>query len=144
MGLSITADESNIYMTGVFPLTSSISANLSIGTNTFTNYGWEDIVFAKHDMITGIPNEERVMNSTLVIYSNPNKGSFRLKIPDDFKAEQQLTLCIFDNSGKLIRQQQLNMNDETLKLDVYGEAKGIYNVTLSNKKKSYSGKMIVE
>lgn len=143
-GLSISADESNVYMTGVFPPAPRPSDTINIAGSTFINYGWEDIVFAKHDMISGISEETRQANNSLIIYSNPNKGSFSLKIPDDFKNEQKLTLNIFDNNGKLIRQQFLNMNDEHPILDVYGEAKGVYTVTLSNTRKRYNGKMIVQ
>ncbi len=143
-GLSISADESNVYMTGVFPPAPRPSDTINIAGSTFINYGWEDIVFAKHDMISGISEETRQANNSLIIYANPNKGSFSLKIPDDFKNEQKLTLNIFDNNGKLIRQQFLNMNDEHPILDVYGEAKGVYTVTLSNTRKRYNGKMIVQ
>jgi type IX secretion system substrate protein len=142
-GLSVVADESNVYTTGIFPY-GIPSGSINIAGNTFTNYGWQDIVFAKHNMITDIGEGRSADNNMLVIYANPNKGSFRLKLPDDFKNEKNLTLSIFDNSGKLIRQQSLNMNDEHPKLDIFGEGKGTYNVTLSNGKKAYNGKMIFE
>ena len=53
-------------------------------------------------------------------------------------------LSIFDNTGKLIQQNNLNINDGTIKLSLEAEAKGIYNVSLSNGKSSYSGKIVFE
>ena len=53
-------------------------------------------------------------------------------------------LSIFDNTGKLIQQNKLNINDGTIKLSLEAEAKGIYNVSLSNGKRSYSGKIVFE
>ncbi|MCX6292075.1 MAG: T9SS type A sorting domain-containing protein [Bacteroidetes bacterium] len=143
-GTCIAADGSGVYVTGVFSPFPSDSGMLSIGSSNFSTHGYEDIVFAKHNLLTGTGGESRIANNTLIIYANPNKGSFRLKVPDDFVNERHLLLNIFDDSGKLIRQQQLNMNDEHPKLDIFGEAKGTYHVTLSNSKKIYSGKMIVE
>ena len=36
------------------------------------------------------------------------------------------------------------MNDGNIKLNLEQEAKGVYNVVLSNKKKSYNGKIVFE
>jgi predicted neuraminidase len=62
----------------------------------------------------------------------------------DFINEKNLTLSIYDNSGKLIQQKTLEMKDGNIKLNLEQEAKGIYNVVLSNKKKSYNGKIVFE
>lgn len=144
-GFSVASDGTDLYFTGVFPPFGYASGSISLGSQTFTSYGWEDIIFAKHDMLTAIDHIERNTNKNeLVIYANPNNGSFRLKIPDDFVNEKKLTLRIFDGAGKLIREKEITLNEEHPKMDVYGEAKGIYSVTLSNQRKVYSGKMIVE
>jgi len=58
--------------------------------------------------------------------------------------EKYLTLSIFNNAGKLIQQKTLEMNDGNIKLNLEQEAKGVYNVVLSNKKKSYNGKIVFE
>jgi len=55
-----------------------------------------------------------------------------------------LQLIIFDNSGKIIQQKTVEMNDGKIKLNLEAEAKGMYNVTLGNGKKIYSGKIIFE
>ncbi|MFN8235151.1 MAG: T9SS type A sorting domain-containing protein [Bacteroidia bacterium] len=58
--------------------------------------------------------------------------------------EKYLTLSIFNNAGKLIQQKTLQMNEGNIKLNLEQEAKGVYNVVLSNNKKSYNGKIVFE
>jgi photosystem II stability/assembly factor-like uncharacterized protein len=85
----------------------------------------------------------------LSIYPNPASDNCNLIVPDDFLYEKNLTLIIYDNSGKLIQQKTLEMNDDKMnngkiKLNLEAEAKGVYSVTLSNGKKSYNGKIVFE
>jgi hypothetical protein len=44
----------------------------------------------------------------------------------------------------LIQQATVNMNEETIKVDIQQEAKGMYNATLSNGKKLYKGRIVFE
>ena len=105
----------------------------------------EDVFIAKLDVFTGVEEGEgRTANNQLIIYANPTTGKSNITVPDDFVNEKFLTLSIYDNIGKLIQQKTLEMNDGKIELNLESEAKGIYNVTLSNKKKSYNGKIIFE
>ena len=117
---------------------------VTIGSNTFTSYGYVDIFLAKSDIFTGIGGEGRLANNQLIIYANPNQGKCNITVPDDFLHEKNLTLSIYDNTGKLIQQKTLQINDVKIKMNLEAEAKGIYNVNLSNGTKSYSGKIIFE
>ena len=65
-------------------------------------------------------------------------------VPADFVNEKNLVLSICDNKGKLIQQKTLQMNEGNIKLNLEQEAKGVYNVVLSNNKKSYNGKIVFE
>ena len=47
-------------------------------------------------------------------------------------------------SGKIIQQQQVKIEQEKVKVNLEAEAKGVYNVTLGNKTKLYSGKIVFE
>jgi hypothetical protein len=136
---SISQDNSgNAIVTGSF------LNSISIGSNNFTSYGSEDLFIAKIDQFTVIEGEGRMANNQLIIYANPNAGKCNITIPDEFLHENKLTLNIYDNSGKLIQQKLVEMNDGKIKLNLEAEAKGVYNVTLSNDKKSYSGKIVFE
>ena len=83
-------------------------------------------------------------NNQLVIYANPDDGKCTVTIPDEFLHEQNLTLSIYDNSGKLIQQKRLTLNEGKIKLSLEEQTKGIYNVTLSNGRKNYNGKIVFE
>lgn len=132
-------DNGNPYVCGTFINT------VTIGNDTFSSYsaGMDDIFVAKCDAFTGIGEGERLSNQ-LTIFANPNAGKCNITIPDEFKNEKNLTLSIYDNTGKLIQQKYLQMAEGKIKLDLEAEAKGIYNVTLSNGKKSYGGKIVFE
>ncbi|HNT80550.1 MAG TPA: T9SS type A sorting domain-containing protein [Bacteroidia bacterium] len=139
-GLAVIATNDNEpVISAVFVDTISIAGN-TYGCGEV--YG--DIVIAKHDIITGIAGEERIVNNELIIYANPTAGKCNIIVPDDFVHEKNLTLNIYDNTGKLIQQKLLQMNDGKIKLNLEAEARGIYTVTLSSKKKSYYGKIVFE
>ncbi len=139
-GMSITYDNAdNLISTGVFWNT------INIGSTSMTALLGQDIYLAKIDAITGIgEGNGRMANNQLFIYANPNAGKCNITVPDDFLNEKNLTLSIYDNTGRLIQQQTLEMNDGKIKINLEQEAKGIYNVTLSSKKKSYNGKIVFE
>jgi len=117
-----------------------------IGGNNFSSYNfWSDLFIAKGDAPIGIEtyNERKTANA-LHIYANPNKGTCNITIPDELLNEQNLVLTIYDVSGKIIQQQQLQIEQEKININLEAEAKGVYNVTLGNKIKVYSGKIVFE
>jgi hypothetical protein len=137
---SISVDNSNqICISG------SLWASATFGNNpTLTSQGFNSIFLAKSDVFTGIRGEGRIANNQLIIYANPTIGKCNITVPDDFLHEKNLTLSIYDNTGKLIQQKNLEMNDGKIQLNLEGETKGTYNVTLSNRIKNYNGKIIFE
>jgi len=137
-GGSISTDPAgSFYATGSFNDTATFNAPI-------ISRGYNNIFIAKSTAITGIEEEGRLANNQLVIYANPTAGICNASIPDEFKNEKNLTLQIFDNTGKLLQQMPVQMNDEKVSLNLEEEAKGIYNVVLSNGKKSYQGKIVFE
>jgi len=138
-GGSVISDAySNAYISGSFNDTTNF------GSNTLISHGNSDIFVAKIDAFTGIGGGLKTTNKQLLIYANPNSGKCNINIPDEFVKEKNLTLTIFDISGKIIQQKTLALNDGKIKLDLQAEAKGIYNVSLTNGKKLYSGKIVFE
>jgi hypothetical protein len=128
----------NIICSGAFRNT------VNIGNNTFTSYGLQDIFIAKTGAIVGIEELKAANNNTLLIYANPTTGKCTVTVPDDFLNAQDLMLSIFDNTGKIIQQQKIEMNEGKIKIDLEQEAKGIYNVTLGNGKKVYGGRIVFQ
>jgi len=137
-GISVDGSN-NIYITGSFFNT------VTFGSNTpLSPYGQQDIYLAKSSDITGITDIRKLENNQLIIYANPTSGICNVTIPDEFQNEKQLTLLIYDNSGKLIQNIPVILNDDKVQINLQEEAKGIYNAILSNGKKSYSGKIVFE
>ncbi len=131
--------DGTIICTGVFVNV------VSIDSSQFTSLGSYDIFLTNHNIITGAGDGDRhSTNNQLIIYANPNAGKCNITVPDEFLHEKKLTLTIYDNMGKLIQQKVLGMNEGKIKLNLEAEAKGIYNVTLSNGVKMYYGKIVFE
>jgi len=148
-----STNKCTVDLTGNIVVGGTFNDTATIGSNTFISYGGYDIFIAKSAPITGI--QQRLANTgssnQLLIYANPNTGKCNITVPDEFSKEENLTLRIFDNNGKLIQQQNIEMSDGTVKVNLEAEAKGVYNVTLGlpagkagNKKKSYNGKIVFE
>ncbi len=140
-GFNIATDNlGNCIVAGEF----SSPTPINIGTTTLTAVYASDVFIAKLDAITVIENVDKSMRNSLVIYANPTAGKCNITVPDDFLHEKNLTLSIYDNTGKLIQQQTLQMNDGIIKLNLEAEAKGTYSVILSNSSKAYNGKIFFE
>jgi hypothetical protein len=137
-GAIISDANSNAIVSGGY------SSTTNFGSINLSSIGNLDAFVAKHDVITGIGGEGRIANNQLIIYANPNQGKCNITVPDDFVHEKKLTLSIYDNTGKLIQQKTVEMNEGKIKLNLEAEATGVYNVALSNGKKSYNGKIVFE
>jgi hypothetical protein len=138
IGHFIVDHTGNIYLAGSFQNT------LTIGPNTFTSYGDDDIFVAKCSAITSIEEKSMPQQTQLLIYANPTTGKCNIKIPEDFRHEKNLVLQIFDNNGKMIQNIPVIMDQEKISLNISAVARGMYNAILSNGKKSYSGKIVFE
>ena len=138
-GTGIQVDTSdNVYINAWF------RDELSIGSTSMTSFGDWDICIAKMDAITGIQHRPGQTDDKLFIYANPNRGIFNVEVPQEVMNEKQLTLKIFDNSNRLVKQQSLDMTEETLHVEVPDYKPGIYYLQLISNKRTYSGKMIVQ
>jgi len=138
-GVNLIIDEfGNTICVGHF------SGTVNIGNTTLSSLGLHDLYVAKSDSISGIHEPQNKSEEQLVIYANPTAGTCNIVIPDDFQFDNNLTLSIYDNRGRLIRQIPVQISNDEIKFNIEAEAKGIYNVILSNNKKQYSGKLIFE
>lgn len=124
-----------------------------VGTATFgktilqeqgTSFG--DIFIAQHAPIShvGVTEKQPTSHYDLLIYANPSTGICNISIPEELQHEENLTLLVFDNAGKLILQKDINMQEEKISLNLQAEAKGIYNAILTNGKQKFQGKVVVE
>jgi hypothetical protein len=116
--------------------------DVTIGQNTLTSYGSADIFLAQSDKITGLQKIDYKEKYQLIINANPTTGKCNITIPDEFLHEKSLTLTVYDNQGKVIQVSTITLTENTIRLNLSAQASGIYNVVLTNGKKSYSGRIV--
>ena len=78
------------------------------------------------------------------IYANPSEGEIRIRLPEEFLHARNLTLSIFDNSGKLVSQFTIDAEGENLLLNLNRLASGMYQVILTDGRKKFTGKMEIQ
>ena len=138
-GFLVRITSSNeIFVCGIFENT------VTIGGATFTSYGMQDGFVAKADAITAIDEGKRLSNLELLIYSNPNQGTFNIKVPESVTTFKNALLLIFDATEKEVARFSLDESNENPHFDISKSAKGLYTVKLIQGDKSYSGKLIVQ
>jgi hypothetical protein len=94
--------------------------------------------------INGIEDYEQEMEEGkhLLIYPNPATGTCSIVIPKEFQNESVLTLSVYDVTGVLVQQIELNNETENFSLKIDQKAQGVYVAVLSNGKKEYKGKVV--
>jgi hypothetical protein len=122
----------------------SFKNSINFSTTNLTSYGYNDAFIAKHDAITGIVIEPKMAGNQLLIYANPTTGKCNITIPDEFQQENNLILNIFNNTGQLIQEIGVKMNENVINFNLQAEVKGIYIATLRNGSKIYYGKILFE
>ena len=135
--IGVAVDGSNnVCFTGDFTDT------LNIGPNTFISRGQNDFFVAKCSPILGGLKEHSTKTNQLLIYANPNSGLCTIDIPDDLKREKTLSLIVFDAQGKVIEKVPVEIIEDHIFLNIQAQATGIYDVVLTNGKKTYIGKIV--
>jgi len=138
-GWEVSLDEDeNPYLVGQF------RDSVTIGDTTFTAYGtwWNDIFITRGAPITGLKENRRSVSNRLVIYANPTEGKCNIILPDEFQYEKNLILHVYDSKGNLIQSLPVAMSGNKILLNLAAPASGIYHVTLTNGRKTYSGKIV--
>ena len=144
VGYGVRLGQGDLVVCGYFPGGGIPTGSITLGNETFQSHGYDDVFLAKHDLLTSIPQPMAPEGDRLEIYANPNRGSFRLRLPSALANERQLQLRIYDGTGHLVIEQQLQLDEERPRMDVWDVAPGFYMVTVSNGKRTYSGNMVVE
>lgn len=100
-------------------------------------------MFARTSLPTSIAPKS-AGDDRLLIYANPNQGSFRLVLPEALRYAPKLVLRVYDATGRHLHEQVLERHEERPKVDVWNVSPGFYMVTVSDGKRTYSGNMVVE
>lgn len=142
-GLSIYPTPDGIYLSAATPYSPQFST-ITFAGESVTSHGWEDVLLAKCALSLGVASKSMANNEQLLIYANPNNGSFRIQVPDALVHERHLQLAIHDGSGRLVYQAPLGMTGAEPELDLHNLTPGLYEVTLGNASRVYHGSMVVE
>jgi Secretion system C-terminal sorting domain len=139
-GTSVQVNNGSLFVSGRF------YNSVTIGTNNLTSTGGSaDIYIAKSDLINGMEDPERNQNlNQLIIYANPNNGTFNVKVPSEIKSLKGAVLVINDNTGKEVARFKLENTSETPNFDIRNSSSGMYTVQLLQGDKRYIGKLVVE
>jgi len=128
-----------LYVAGTFRNTGTFG-NISI-----PSYGSSDMFLANLSAITGSGGgNERTYNNQLIIYANPNKGSFRIKLPDAIATLQNAFLIVYDQTGREVSRFALDSNSDNPRFEVNSASAGMYTVKLIQEEKVFVGRMVLE
>lgn len=101
---------------------------------------WENVDFCDRDTLFDIFNSLNKINSnSFSLYPNPNQGSFEIKWNKPFTGK----MLLMDQTGKVVFE-QLNYNQENLKVELGNLNKGIYIISLLNEDFFWYQKMVIE
>lgn len=134
----IQHNNGQLYLSGMFNSTGNF------GTISIPSYGISDIFLANLNAITGLGGGERIIQDQLVIYANPNKGSFRVQVPEQLSDLRGAWLTVYDVQGKEVARFNLDKMNETPQLEINNAHAGFYTVRLVKDKQVFTGKMVVE
>jgi len=99
----------------------------------------DKIVLAKYE--SGLPlslNTANLKNENILLYPNPNNGSFTVSIDNDVLE----TINVFDMFGRLVSTFVLSDNNTTISLP--DNLKGIYFISVQSQKGQFKSKMLIE
>jgi len=135
-------------LNGFLNIYGSLMYTANFGNITLTEQGqggWGDMFVAQHTPITvGVTELKSNHSNDLFIYANPTTDICHFSIPEELQNEENLTLLVYDNSGKLILQKEIGLQEGKISMNLEEQAKGIYQAVLTNGKKKYTGKVVVE
>ena len=112
-----------------------------------TRNGYLNIFFAKASVSTGSVGGVTVINQEdepeISIYPNPAKEQFFITSKN--KELKQISLSVFDDSGKLVYSKRIENNIEPTSVDIPKLAEGIYFIQATSENKLiYNQKLVVE
>lgn len=127
-----------------------VTGNISNGTTYFDNIsltstGSSNFFLAKLSAITGPNNTNRLLeDNRLTIYPNPNNQNFTIVVPEALVHGSTAHLSIFDNSGRVIKEEDTDISGNRVNTNIGTVQKGMYTVILSHGHKKFTGRVVVE
>ncbi|AFM04821.1 hypothetical protein Fleli_2455 [Bernardetia litoralis DSM 6794] len=89
-----------------------------------------------------ITGEEDLKTDLFKIYPNPSKGIFKVQFP--VVLTENVEISIFDTTGKIIKTQFFEKNNQEFVIDIQNVAKGMYLIRFNQNNTVYSKSIILE
>jgi hypothetical protein len=135
----------NTYVVNDFIGTGNPST-ITIGSNTITNSGSQNIFIAKLSFPTNcqpipvLTSENSKLENSVVISPNPNDGSFKIRTE---KPIQNGLFVLYGSFGQLIFRREFGESDNDIKIDNLPSGLYYYSL-LENHQKINSGRLVIE
>lgn len=147
LGVKIVADASGLRLTQDSSGNAIITGQLN-GITDFDNIhipqtGAHFFLAKLSAIMGGTPVERIARDEGLKIYPNPNAQAFTIEVPETLVGSSRVLLDIYDSNGKMIKEETTDISNNRVNVDMGTIQKGIYTVTLSNGKKRYTGRVVV-
>ncbi|MBU0763842.1 MAG: PKD domain-containing protein [Bacteroidetes bacterium] len=120
-----------------------MTSNTSIGGGTIQNYrrnSIDDIFVTGYPLGTGITDKARSVQPEILVYPNPNKGHFSVRLTSD---DAVTTVKITDITGQTVYSMETD-GSNVLDVDIDAIAPGIYFISCTTGKGNYCRKFVVE
>lgn len=113
---------------------------------TLTATGQYNFFLAKLEAITGNNSIAAIpQDNSLRIYANPNLGAFTIDVPEELRrTSAQARLSMYDNTGRIVKEEYVNIAGNRIAIDIGTVRKGIYSIILSSNERKYTGRVVVE
>jgi hypothetical protein len=130
---------------GTILVTARIWNTVLLGSDTITSTGQRDCIAVEmQPMVTGEPELSRSGNQSLQIYANPTTGKCRVVLPEELDPSRLWQLTIRDLKGTVVSNLEIDPLQPTIPIDISAQSEGIYVLTISDGRKSITGKIVFE
>jgi hypothetical protein len=130
---------------GTILVTARIWNTVLLGSDTITSTGQRDCIAVEmQPMVTGEPELSRSGNQSLQIYANPTTGKCRVVLPEELDPSRLWQLTIRDLKGTVVSNLEIDPLQPTIPIDISAQSEGIYVLTISDGRKSVTGKIVFE
>jgi hypothetical protein len=129
------------------PFDSTLVLGSQVVESSNQNLYSPDVLLARFDSVsvaTGTGPMKFVADQPLKIFANPNNGRCSVEIPSAIAAGSHLRISVHNSLGATIHESSVIWQQGALPIDISAEAKGAYQLELSDGVKRYTGTIVFE
>jgi hypothetical protein len=135
-GMSTSA-VGHCYLTGYIG-----TSPITFGSTTLTSAGSVDVLVAKL-FVHGVDMVEENHTGAIRIFPNPASTELQIEFPKDVLSRTDRTVRIFDMQGRETFRAKIPGNATTYRIDLNGQACGVYTVMVAGDAGQYSARLVI-